>query len=100
MKSMEQQRQRLDNFRGTEHLGYFGWHGALPKCNPSDYTDVMRVPAGILTGLRGGFMVDLVEPGVVPKPLHRQLHDVVLEQTFKDCSPWVVIAVVVPKPHR
>jgi hypothetical protein len=97
MKSMEQQRQ-LDQFKGAEHLGVFMGHGGpLPKCDPADYTDVLRVPAGILSGFRGAVMVDIVEPGVAPNPVHRELHEVVQEKIHKDCSPWLVVAVVVPR---
>jgi hypothetical protein len=96
-----QQRQRLDQFKGTEHLGVFMGHGPpLPKCNPSDYTDLIRVPAGVLTGLKGGVMLDLVEPGVAPNPLHRETHEVIQEKTYRDCSPWVVVAVVVPRAAK
>lgn len=93
-----QQRQPLGNFKGTEHLGYFGGHGApLPKCHESDFTDVIAVTPAVLRGIKGGVMVDLVEPGVAPNPLHRELYDVVQERTYKDYSPWVVVAVVVPR---
>ena len=93
-----QQRQPLDNFKGTEHLGVFMGHGApLPKCNVADFTDVITVPAGVLTGYRGGILVDLVEPDVAPNPLHREFHEVSQERTYKDFSPWVVVAVVVPR---
>jgi hypothetical protein len=93
-----QHRQRLDNFKGTEHFGYFGGHGgALPKCNPSNFTDVITVAPDVLTGFKGGVIVDLVEPGVAPNPLHREFHEVIEERTYKDLSPWVVVAVVVPR---
>jgi hypothetical protein len=93
-----QQRQRLDNFKGAEHLGVFMGHGApLPKCNPSDYTDVITVAPDVLTGFKGGVMVDLVEPGSAANPLHREFHEVIQERTYKDFSPWVVVAVVVPR---
>jgi hypothetical protein len=93
-----QQRQRLDNFKGAEHLGVFMGHGApLPKCNPSDYTDVITVAPDVLTGFKCGVMVDLVAPGSAPNPLHREFHEVIQEKTYKDFSPWVVVAVVVPR---
>ena len=96
-----QQRQRLEHFKGTEHLGLFMGHGSpLPKCNPSDYTDVIRVPAGVLTGLKGGVMLDLIEPGVAPNPVYRELHEVIQEKIYKDCTPWLVMAVVVPRAVR
>jgi hypothetical protein len=94
-----QQRQRLEHFKGTEHL-FMGHGSPLPKCNPSDYTDVIRVPAGVLTGLKGGVMLDLVEPGVAPNPLHRELHEVIQEKIYKDCTPWLVVAVVVPRTAK
>jgi hypothetical protein len=98
MASGVQQRQRLDNFKGIEHLGVFMGHGApLPKCKRSDFTDVIKVAPDVLTGYKGGVMVDLVEPGVAPNPLHREFHEVIQEKTHKDFSPWVVVAVVVPR---
>ncbi len=100
-KFMVQKRQPLDRFKGTEHLGYFGGHGgALPKCNPADFVGVLRLPPGILTGLEGGVMVDLVEPGAAPNQLHREPYNVVREETYKDCSPWVVVAAVLPRAAK
>jgi hypothetical protein len=98
MASGIQQRQRLDSFQGTEHLGIFMGHGgALPRCNRADFTDVITVAPVVLTGFTGAVMVDLVEPGLAPNPLHRELYEVVQERTYKDYSPWVVVAVVVPR---
>jgi hypothetical protein len=97
MKSPPQQRQRLDGFKGSENLGYFGGHGtAVPKCDPLRFTAVMTVEPGVLEGTRGGVLVDLVEPGVAPNPLHRQPYEVLQERIFTDCVPHLVMAVVVP----
>jgi hypothetical protein len=96
MKSAVRHRQRLDQFKGTEHLGIFYGHGtAVPKCEPSHFTAVIPVPPGILD--RGGVLVDLVEPGAAPSKLHREPHDIYREETYKHCSPWVVIAVARPR---
>jgi hypothetical protein len=65
-----QQRQPLDaTFRGTEHLGYFAGHskstGAV--CDAAAFTDVVRVPPGVLAAKNGFVAVDLLESGdVVP----------------------------------
>jgi hypothetical protein len=70
MKFPDRQRQRIDGFKGIEHLGIFCGHGtAVPKCDPSHFDAVMIVPPSILE--RGGVLVDLVEPGVAPSALHR-----------------------------
>ena len=91
-----QKRQRLDRFRGTEHLGLFGGHGAgAANCDPASFTAVLRAPPGILEGLRGSVLIDLVEPGVAPAAHHRDLpgRRIVREETYRDCSPWVVVAI-------
>jgi hypothetical protein len=98
MKFMVQRRQPLDQFKGTEHLGSFVGHGkgsALYK--PPNYTAALTLPEGVLKGLRGQVLVDLVEPGHLPAPHHRQIPGmrIYAEQTYKDASPCVVIAVAV-----
>jgi hypothetical protein len=97
MKFPDRQRQRIDGFKGIEHLGIFCGHGtAVPKCAPSHFDAVMIVPPSILE--RGGVLVDLVEPGVAPSALHRENYEIVREETFKDCSPWVVVSIASPRP--
>lgn len=91
-----QKRQPLDQFRGAEHLGTFGGHGAgTAICDPAALTSVLRVPPGILEGLRGCVLVDLIEPGATPAAHHRSVPGlrIVKEETYRDCSPWVVIAI-------
>lgn len=88
------QRQRLDQFVGTEHLGSFlGFGTAAPICDPANFTSVLKVPAGILESTHGCVLVDLVEPGVRPNPLHRAGLQIIREETYVDCSPGVVIAI-------
>jgi hypothetical protein len=65
-----------------------------------DPVSVLAGTAGVLTGFKGGVMLDLVEPGVAPNPLHRELHEVIQEKTYKDCTPWLVVAVVVPRAAK
>ena len=90
-------RQRLDRFNGTEHLGSFHGFGtgAAPICDPDNFTAVLKVPTGILKSTRGCVLIDLVEPGHLPNPLHRQNPGLRIthEQTYRDRSPWVVIAI-------
>jgi hypothetical protein len=96
LKSLVQKRQPLDQFRGAEHLGTFGGHGAGSAiCDPVAFTSVLRVPDGILEGLRGCVLVDFVEPGAAPAAHHRNVPGlrIVKEETYRDCSPWVVIAI-------
>lgn len=97
-KVMVQQHQRLDQFKGTEHLGNFMGHGtgsALYK--PQNYTAALIVSEGVLTGLQGQVLVDLVEPDHSPAPHHREIPGMKIhsEQTYKDASPWIVIAAAV-----
>jgi hypothetical protein len=95
-KSSVQRRQALHQFKGTEHLGiFYGHSAAVPKCDPSHYSAVIIVPPGILD--RGGVIIDLVEPGTSPSALHREPHEIFREETYKDCSPWVVMAVTHPR---
>jgi len=37
--------------------------------------------------------VDLVEPGNLPNPLHRQGLQITHEETYRDGSPWIVVTV-------
>jgi hypothetical protein len=88
-------RQALDsNFRGAEHLGTFGGHGAGPRINDaSAFDDVLVVPPGILHGRGGCIVVDLVEPGARPAPHHRETLRIVDERIYQDSSPWIVVAI-------
>jgi hypothetical protein len=98
-KMMAQQRQPLDKFKGAEHLGSF--HGVgLAVCNTANFTDVLRVPKGVLTSMSGAVLIDLVEPGVSPAIHHRQIpgQTITDEKTYADCSPSVVIAIVKQEP--
>jgi len=95
-KTGVQQRQRLDQFKGTEHLGFFAGHGIVaPSCNASNFTSVLKVPQGILEGAQGLVIVDLVEPGIAPAQQHREIpgQRIVREETYKDVRPWLVVAI-------
>src|ERR1700729_2361442 len=96
MKLMSHKRQPLQGFTGTEHLGSFGGHGVgTAICDPAAFTSVLVIPTGILEGIRGCVLVDLVEPGVSSSALHRDLpgRRIVKEETYRDCTPWVVVAI-------
>jgi hypothetical protein len=90
-----QKRQPLDsNFRGAEHLGTFGGHGAGPRINDtSAFDDVLVAPPGVLHGKGGCIVVDLVEPGARTAPNHREMMRIVGERIYQDCSPWIVVAI-------
>jgi len=90
-----QKRQPLDSsFRGAEHLGTFGGHGAGPRINDtSAFDDVLVAPPGVLHGKGGCIVVDLVEPGARPAPHHRELMRIVGERIYQDRSPWIVVAI-------
>jgi hypothetical protein len=91
-----QKRQPLNaKFRGAEHLGAYYGHG--PKgigavCDPSTFSGVLEVPAGVLGPRNGAVLVDLVEPGCDPVPF--EFGDVVQRKTFSDMAPSVVIRIV------
>lgn len=102
VKAGVQHRQRLDRFAGTEHLGVFAGHGTgASLCYPEGFTSVLRVPPGTLTGTSGSVLIDLIEPGHSPAPQHRDpaSHTIVLEETYRDVSPWVVVAVTAPRTN-
>lgn len=83
-------------FTGREHLGSFGggFSAAGPMCNPDNFTAVIRVPEGVVDGLRGSVMIDLVEPGIAPDPLHRQGKPVFCEEIFCNGVPHIAVAIV------
>jgi hypothetical protein len=86
--------QPLTAFRGTEDLGYYAGHD--PKsvgviCDPADFTGIVKVGPGVLIPSYGGVKVDLVEPG--QKPVRFDWTEEVIQQTFKEVAPWVVITV-------
>jgi hypothetical protein len=79
-------------FRGTEHLGAFGGHGAKSigaVCDPKAFSGVMEVPPGVLGPIDGMVIVDLVEPHCDPI----SWPNVVRQETFRDIVPWVVIRI-------
>jgi len=95
-------RPRLDQFKGTEHLGSFMSFGtgAAPICNPANFTTVLEVAPDILESMHGCVLIDLVKPGVAPNQIHRENRGLRIthEETYRDCSPWVVIAVAAQTP--
>src|SRR5260370_27227483 len=101
---MAQKRQPLDQFKGTEHLGSFQGFGtgAAPICNPANFTSVLKVPSGILESTHGSVLIDLVEPGLLSNPLHPQNPGLRLthEETYRECSPSLVIAVAPQSDFR
>jgi hypothetical protein len=96
-KTSVRHHQRLDGFKGVEHLGMFAGHGisGAPICDPAQFTSVQTVSAGILEPLHGCVLLDLVEPGVRPHAHHREVPGlrIVCEATYRDVEPWVVIAI-------
>jgi hypothetical protein len=54
------------------------------------FSGVVELPPGILGPRDGDVVVDLIEPGCVPITWPGEL---VLEETFKDAEPWLVIRV-------
>ncbi len=101
VKLAHQQRQRLDRFSGAEHLGFFYGHDVeMAVCYPEAFTRVIRVPPGILEPMSGAVLIDLVEPGEAPAPHHRCVPglQIVKEEAFRDCSPWIVIAIAANVP--
>ena len=82
-------------FKGSEHLGSFhGFSTATPICNPTNFTAAIRMPAGVVDSVRGSAMIDLVEPGVRPDPIHREGKRVFREETFCNGTPHIVVAIL------
>jgi hypothetical protein len=91
-----QKRQPVDQFTGTEHLGsFYGHRAGMAICDPAAFTSVLRIPTGILEPMRGCVLVDLIEPVAAPAAHHRSVPGlrIVKEETYRDSSPWVVIAI-------
>lgn len=96
MATSSQKRQPLSSssFKGVEHLGIFGGHGPGPRIQECGaYDAVFIAPRGVLNGLRGRIVVDLVEPHIRPEAHHRATLRIVEERTYKDASPWIVVAI-------
>jgi len=95
IKTNAQKRQPLDaGFKGTEHLGMFGGHGAGPRIKDlSHFDDVLVAPPGSLSGKSGFIFVDLIAPGASPAPHHREGHCIVAERVYQDAMPWIVVAI-------
>jgi hypothetical protein len=93
-KVLAQKRQPLTGtFSSAEHLGAYAGHGtgAGAICDPSLFSGVVEVPPGVLGPRHGAVAVDLVEPEHEPTELFWER--VVIQQTFRDTVPWVVIRV-------
>ena len=93
--TMKQQRQPLNvHFKGAEHVGVFGGHGAGPRIqDPGAFDDIFVVQSGVLAGRTGRVVVDLVEPGARPAQHHRELLNVIDQRIYEDAIPWIVLAV-------
>lgn len=94
-KLLSQKHQPLTGvFRGSEHLGVYWGHG--PKsvgaiCDPTAFSGVVEIAAGVLGPSHGGITVDLVEPG--QEPIAFPWTQIVTRQVFSDILPRVVITV-------
>ena len=100
-KFMPEKRQPIAAFKGTEHLGIFSGHSAgMAVCVREEFTNIICVPPGVLTSYRGAILVDFVEPCVMPHQHHQNVpgRRIVVEETFRDALPWVVIAVAAQDP--
>ena len=88
-----EQRQPLrGTFRGAEHLGANMGHGPRHVgaiCDPTDFSAVVEVGAGVLGPVHGAVVVDLVELGCEPIPCD----NVVQRHDFHDTVPSIVIRV-------
>jgi hypothetical protein len=87
------------NFKGTEHLGVYAGHGKSigAVCNPDDFTGVIEVEPGILTGQKGWVAVDLIEPNCEPMDLSFR-GTVTHNRVFNEAFPALVIRVGTDKP--
>jgi hypothetical protein len=103
-KVIVQQRQPLNgDFSGTEHLGIFQGHG--PKtvgaiCDTSLFSGVVKVEPGVFGPRDGAVAVDLVASGAAPVPWPHKDGKVVVQETFRDVAPWLVLrAGTTPAPN-
>ena len=92
--ALERKNQPLTGtFQGSEDLGSHAGHG--PKgvgaiCDPAAFSGVVRVAPGVLGPRHGEVKLDLVEPGHEPMKFPGK---VIVEQTFQDTVPWLVVRV-------
>jgi hypothetical protein len=42
--------------------------------------------------------VDLIDPGFAGPLRNREFYDVHIDATFRDCSPWIAVAIVTSQP--
>jgi hypothetical protein len=65
------------------------------KCDPAEFSEVMEVPVSILSAKRyeTSVSIDLTEPGGSPSP-NTSDGQILVQQTFKDARPWIVVSVV------
>jgi hypothetical protein len=88
-------RQPLNkDFKGTEHLGAYAGHGKSigAVCSPDDFTGVIEVEPGTLTGRNGWVAVDLVEPNCEPLDMGFT-GKVTHQRIFDEAFPSLVIRV-------
>jgi hypothetical protein len=91
---VEQRQPPSSAFRGIEFLGEYTGHG--PKrvgaiCDSADFTDVIRVPSGVLGPRHGVVSVQLLEPGL--EPPRAQAHPLFASRVFRDLVPWLAVSV-------
>jgi len=93
--SVVKYKQRLDSaFKGCEQIEATNADrmlSNLPPCLPADFDGVLEVPVHMISNKQNQFVsVDVIAPGVEPIRLTGR-DKVLLEATFKDSVPWIVV---------
>jgi len=84
-----------DSFRGAEQIisqKGFGPKTVGAKFDPTCFTGVLEVKAGVLGPIHGYVSIDLVEPGYEPVP-HFDDTEPMYQVIFKEAIPWLVVRV-------
>ena len=98
-KILAEQRQKPDSdFTGSETLITRPIASHEPRasgviCNPIEFSEVMEVPASLLSSKRYEtyISIDLTEPD--GPPIVTALGEVVAQQAFRDAPPWIWVTV-------
>jgi hypothetical protein len=84
-------------FKGAEHLGFYGGHGGKDigaECDAAAFTRVVKVQPRILGPKHGYVAVDLVAADSDPEPTFYEGKEIISRDTFPWLGPAVVITIL------